>query len=344
MTVVTPRITGALAAALADQRDRYNSLFAQARHQRPTLSAAAFAEILERQLAPIVEAVPPPAAGAVTEALYPLALELLGQDLLGPTSRYPLITRGWTALLPFLARWLADQPRRVAGAITNALYQLATTPGANGEGWLRALVQSAPACATWDEVMQVGQVLAWQAGLAHYRAGALQVAEHLPPELAGLALGVAPASVPAALAGLRANPWLTPAQAAQGGALTRPQLRLMRQVGGFRGFGGPFVSPPQAQVCAGSFLLTDAQATWQVCADVFGATWRRVELPATAQASLADTPFAFTGKKAQHLPTGARLDLTPWSPIASVVSDGTTLLVTSAHSHLVFLFALMEAP
>lgn len=340
----SPRITGALAARLADQRDRYNVLFAQARHVRPTLSAAAFAEVLETTLAPVVNAVPATAVPAVTDTLYDLALELLSQDLLGPASRYPLITRGWNVLLPALVSWVAAHPRRVAGALTNALHQLAVTPGANGEAWMRALLNVAPHCHSADTLLQVGQVLAWQAGLAHYRASALPVAAHLPVEVAGLALGIDPAQVPAALAVLSGNPWLTPAQAAQGGGLANPQLTLVRQAGGFRGFGGPFVSPPVAQVHGGVFLLTDAQATWWLCADAFGSTWHRAQPPPAANPGLADTPFAFTGKKAQHLPSGARLDLSPWSPIASVVSDGTTLVVTSSHSHLVFLFALTETP
>ncbi len=338
----SPRITGALAARLADQRDRYNALFAQARHVRPTLSAAAFADVLETTLAPVVNAVPAAAVPAVTDTLYDLALELLSRDLLGPASRYPLITRGWKVLLPMLAQWVAEQPRRVVGALTNALHQLSITPGANGEAWIRALAHMAPACTRVETVLQVGQVLAWQAGLAHYRAGALQVAARLPVEVAGLALGIEPAQVPTALAVLPGNPWLTPAQAAQGGELANPQLCLVRQAGGFRGFGGPFVSPPVAQVHGGVFLLTDAQATWWLCADAFGATWHRAETPPAANSGLADTPFTFTGKKAQHLPSGAWLDLSPFSPIASVVSDGTTLVVTSSQSHLVFLFALTE--
>lgn len=339
-----PRLTGALVARLADQRDRYNALFAQARHVRPTLSAAAFADVLENTLAPVVNAMPAAAVPAVTDALYDLALELLSQDLLGPVSRYPLITRGWKVLLPALVSWVAAHPRRVAGALTNALHQLAVTPSANGEGWIRAMMQMAPACTSVEVVLQVGQVLAWQAGLTHYRAGALQVAAHLPVAVAGPALGIDPAHVPAALAVLPGNPWLTPAQAVQGGGLSNPQLRLVRQAGGFRGFGGPFVSPPLAQVQGDAFLLTDAQATWWLYADAFGATWHRAQPPTAARPGLADTPFACTGKKAQHLPSGARLDLSPWSPIASVVSDGATLVVTSSHSHLVFLFALTETP
>src|SRR5262245_23292705 len=122
-------LTGPLAKALEADRPRYNALYAQARRATPTLEAAAFALHLRQTVAPIVSAVAavaPQQVGEVVDVLYEFSLELIAKDF---PARYPVILEGWQTLLTALPRQLAAAPRRFAGSVTNALYNLATTPG-----------------------------------------------------------------------------------------------------------------------------------------------------------------------------------------------------------------------
>ena len=60
-----------------------------------------------------------------------------------PDSRWWI--RGWRELLPILAPWLAREPRLVATAISNALFNLGQEPGADARGldvWSLAELQA----------------------------------------------------------------------------------------------------------------------------------------------------------------------------------------------------------
>jgi len=177
----------AFADALEENRARFNALFAEARLRNASLDGDAFLAFLGSGVAPIVAAAPPERAEAVVRALYALALDLFGKEVVGPRARAPLIAEGWRVLGPALARQVATEPERVMGALTNALYNLSQTPGARGREWLSGMLALAPQCADVAMLLTVGQVLAWRAGLAHYRTGALALCAGLPPALAGSA-------------------------------------------------------------------------------------------------------------------------------------------------------------
>ena len=168
MSEAAPLLTGAVAEILRRGRDRYNTKFALARHTYPALDGAMLGEHLRVMVAPIVEMVAPAAADATFDALYDISLELLGKEFFGPQTRYPLVLAGWRELLPAVPELLAEDPRRVAGAVTNALYNLSVEPNAKAELWLREMKEIAAHCADAGEFLAAGQVLAWRAGLAQY--------------------------------------------------------------------------------------------------------------------------------------------------------------------------------
>src|SRR5579884_2119961 len=139
-------IAGALARALKADRPRFNALFAQARHDTPTLDAAAFAEQLRTVVAPVVDRVAeaaPDRAEEVAGVLYELALDLTAKEL---WRRCPVLAEGWRTLLGGLPRHLAASPRAFAGSVTNALYNLERTPGARPAEWLRGLRELGERC------------------------------------------------------------------------------------------------------------------------------------------------------------------------------------------------------
>ena len=178
-------------------------------------------------------------------------------------------------MLPAVAPLVAGAPDRILGAVSNALHNLATTPGARPEDWLTALERLGPECKDPDTLLRLGQVAGWKAGLAHFRASALAAADALPNSLALAAVG-APASGEWSEVRKRllADPWFDPATPAVATAQTK-RLRVMTQAGAFRGFGGLFPEPPRVAGTGDHFLVRSGEECWLLTADLFGATFHR---------------------------------------------------------------------
>ena len=338
---------GALAALLEARRGRYNAQFAEARRGRPSLDPAHFSRHLREVVAPLVErvaAVASPQAGAVADVLYEMSLDLVGRDLLGPAARYPALVAGWTGLLAALPERLAEAPRSFAGAVTNALYQLATTPGARPEQWLSEVEILSGLCGSVGELLEAAKVIAWRAGLAHYRESALAVARSLPSRVASAALGL-PVNdlevdeLDTVLRQLLADPWLEPAAALRG----RPDeqhLQLVARVGAFRGFGGTFIRPPQVTAPGGQFVASDGEQHWQLHADRFGATLHRVAVVPSDPPMMA-APLFKVGLRGQVSRGAYRAVFADLHVNHSSAANTHTLAVTSPLSHAVYLITLV---
>lgn len=250
-------LSPAFAAVLEDRRERYNAAFTAARHRRPALKGPAFLEHLRLRVDPIVAAMPLEGRAPACDALYDLSLELVGCDLF---NRYPAVSEGWRRLLPHVAPLLAANPRRLAASLTNALSNL-SEQGARATWWLERMLTLR--VGDVDTLLSVGQVLAWRAGLPHYRAGALDLCARLDPALTG---------VGGDLDALRADPWLTPDNPDPG---ARP--RVVFRVGGFRGFGGPFIAPPEVRYAGDNrFFVGDGECWWLLIADGYGTSLHRL--------------------------------------------------------------------
>jgi len=338
---MTTPITGPFAKVLEANRARFNSKYAAARRYYPKLDAAAFGEHLASTVAPLVETVARADSAKVTdvaEALYDISLDLIAQELLGPTSRYPYLVEGWRVLLPRLARFIAQAPRPFVGSVTNALYNLSTTPGARPHEWAAHMLEVADLAPEAETLLKVGQILAWRAGLAHYRADALDLARTLEPRLARAALGLPSNSPPiqTIIKELLTDPWLPPTYA-DGKASKNLELKIVARVGAFRGFGGLFLSPPRVVLEAGQFVIQESDNHWLLTADTFGATLHRHARPESS--SNIESPFRMEpngtvthGKQSRAFPELAQA--------TSVAANTTTLAVTTALSHAVYLVAL----
>lgn len=341
-------------AVLEQRRDAFNARFAAARRANRNLDGEVVLAWLGDTLAPIVEAVgqlAPERAGLVAERLYSVGLDLLGRDLIGPAARRSALNEGWR-LLPSLAGRLAEEPDRLARALSNALLTL--EQGGRAEDWTLGLLELDPQVQSLDELLEAGKVLAWRCGLAQYRESALEVAAGLRPALLAAIFDVPVADEAARgalLARLTADPWAAPA----GGPTP---LRVVAKVGAFRGLGGPFLRPPRVALVEGRLLASDGDETLSVHADRFGAQLLRsnqpfpVERPASG---LRDTLGRLLGRS----PTswGAHGGMVSWSEdgtlfwvgrsarfvdlagSSSAAFDGSALAVTHPLSHHVFLLA-----
>jgi len=335
-------IQGAFADILKANRASLNAKFADAQRLRPALLPEAFGAVLRQFVAPVVaaaEAFNPETARQVALTLYELALDLLGQGFLEPNSRHPEITLGWGELLPNIPSQICAAPRLVTGSLTNALYNLSQVPDARPQQWLASMLALAPLAPDPHIYLQAGQIAAWRCGLAHYRAGALELCQRLPSALVRAALQL-PADGNSDTAGwvqrLAADPWLLPDQA---GDRSRA-LRIVRRVGAFRGFGGLFLQPPLVYTHGEHFLVTDGAARWLLLADAFGAVFQRVEALQPENTTGQTAPFQLDGHGVVSC-DGQQQQFDDLAGFTSAACAAGTLAVTSELSYAISLVALV---
>jgi hypothetical protein len=227
---------------------------------------------VQQQLDPVVsavEAVAPSRTAAVTLAAYDIGLLLCAQGLAGPASRSPLVNQLWREVLPAIAPRIAELPHDLLGALSNAAVHVGSVEGARPAEWLALLRQLGPGSETPAQLLALGKVLAWRAGLAHFRPGALQAAAALPEALRRAALQAPLQSdVDTWRSTLEASPWAGPEARPEGWTL-----------GGFTGFGGRFAAPPELRVGPTGMLVRSGDRHFLAMADACGA----VLLAATAQ-------------------------------------------------------------
>jgi hypothetical protein len=267
--------------------------------------------------------------------LFEFALELTGREI---PRRFPVVCEGWDTLLRSLPRRLAQSPRRFAGSISNARYNLAQVPGARAREWLTSMGELGSTDAEVETILEAGQVAAWRAGLAHFRQPALAICRRLDARLARIALGLSAsgADLGSLLDALQADPWVSPATLAAGANKNRV-LRLVAAVGAFRGFGGPFLRPPRVASVDNRFLVGDGEGCWILCADVFGATLTRVALE-MPQDSAATSRFRLD-KQGKVSTAEGSCSFPILRDATSMAATDTTLAVTTLWTHKVYLVA-----
>ncbi|KQZ79200.1 hypothetical protein ASD55_00305 [Rhodanobacter sp. Root561] len=315
-------VSAPLARALAAGRSRFNARAAEVRHRHPGFDDAAFAGFVGSALDRVVQAVDavaPERVHAVAIAGYDMALDLVAQGLAGPGARQPWVDQVWLELAPRHAGLLAAQPQAVLGALGNAVIQLGQWPQVRVADWLQWMTALAGEVAELTQLRALGQLLAWRAGMAHYRRGALTAANILPPALALAALDADPASDwPALRDALLADPWHGAQQVPTSGV----------QIGAFSGFGGHFAQPPELRAADEGFMVRSADRHRLLLADRHGA----VLLPASA----AEFEAASTSQVTAPLQHVAALGWPRDSLLA--VADAHTLALSSPCTHAIALF------
>jgi hypothetical protein len=333
-------ISPALASVLRSGRAEFNTRFAAARRTYPELDAAAFTEFLRGPVDTLIQAVDRVRSDRVAEvaiAAYDAGLQITGQRLGGGTARHTFVQQGWEQVLAPMAALVAEAPSQMCASVSNALFNLAATPGALPEAWLNTMQRLAPRCGSVETFLKVGQVTAWRAGLAHLRIGALSHADTLPEELLLTALGVNdPARWGEIRRRLEESPWFDPSSPAP-----KPGLRVVAQAGAFQGFGGLFAEPPTVAPWGEHFLARSGEGCWLLTADAFGATFHRAPMKEfEAARKRPPVPPEVQLKGTQLSANGARLNLSELGTITSAAANQTTFAATSAFTHAVVLIAL----
>lgn len=319
---------------LRSERERLNHEFAAAERRYPELDGAAFKVFLMTSVAPLVALTAerfPTRVASLALGAYELGLELVGQGLAGPRARYPHLNAAFAELFPACIQHVSDQPLLVISSVANAVHQLATTPGARTAFWLSELGRLGRTAADVDALLRAGQILAWRAGLAHYRRGALAASDALPTELALAALG-ASAPVPELRDRLEKDPWFDPAQPERA-----PQVRF---VGSFRGFGGLFPEPPSVTRSGAELLVSSGAFVWLLTADLFGATLHRATAAELANRAEPALPGELRCAEGTLHFGGCSAEVGNRGRPTSAVALEHTLAVTFEFSHEIALCAL----
>lgn len=340
-------ISETLATILRSSRADFNARFVEARRRFPGLSGEAFSVVVRELVDPAVAAVAgidTDGVGETASVAYDCALELAGQNLAGPGARSQAIAEGWRLLLPAAARHLAEAPRSVLPAISNALHHLATTPGARPDRWLHDMTRLASQCRDAAELLKLGQAAAWRAGMAHYRQPALALLATLPEELA---LELLEAPLPRREGGisdictrLAQNRWYNPAKGEDELGSGVERLRPVARIGAFRGFGGLFPEPPRVAVSGTTILVRSGGECWQLTADCFGATFHRCDPALFAAAGQAALPAGLEIAGSTVRRAGFSLNLGQLGSVSSAAATADTLALTSPLTHAVMLVAL----
>lgn len=327
-------LSASFAQVLAAGRRQFNARVEEAKRRSPSFDAAGFAAFLQQQVDGVVVAVngaAPSRLTAVALAAYDVALSLCLHGLAGPAGRAPLLNQAWSRLFPLLADRIAEQPQEVLGALSNAIVHLGGVDGARGDEWLDLMAQLAPRAGTVEQLLDLGKVLAWRAGLAHFRAGALLAADGLPPALQRAALGApTDGSWSALRAALASDPWAS------------SQARRVNgwQLGAFTGFGGRFSQPPELRLSPAGFLVRSGTRHFLAIADAFGA----VLLPATADefaaGALPPPPVAPQRRGTTLAFADRELVLDLPSEGLQLAADAHTLAISSPYSHTLRLLPL----
>jgi hypothetical protein len=308
------------AAALDLRRAWFNARVAQARAREPGFDVDAFARFLTDCVDPLVRVVPENVA-AVAEAAFDIALVLCRQRPDGVAAQV------WTRLAPAYGALVARAPHETLGLLVNAVARLQALPHARPAQWLERMLALAPQVTSTHDLRAVGQVLAWRAGAAHFRAGAIEAAGALPSALALAAFGAGASwpAWPALRAELARDPWW---HAPGDGA---PE----QQLGAFIGLNGMFAQPPAVRACHDGFLVASGDRHFLLVADACGAVLlaaSREEFDAAAQVDYPER----ASLEDRTLVTGARrvaLDLPAMGLRACC--NASLVAVTSPYTHAI---------
>ncbi|MBO3084470.1 hypothetical protein [Cellulomonas fengjieae] len=215
-------------------------------------------------------------------------------------------------VLPRLTGLLRSQPVATVDAVGGAARAVARAGDLGLFGFLLAAVPEVTDAATVPSAVLVA---AWRAGAARFRTAALREAASLPRSVAAAVLGLPAGADPAeTLARHTQDPWWWPG--------FRLEPGVVRRVGGFRGFGGPWVTTPRVVPGGPTGCAVSADgARWAIVADVHGAAVVRLGDEQTPPAPATAT---------DRLPV-------PWTDRVTGVAGagGSVLLVSRRHSYWV---------
>lgn len=323
----------AMSRELAANREVFNAMFKARKGLNRSLQADDFYAVLNEVVAPVVEAVDGQNTdvASTVRTLYSVALTLTQRSLLGPKSRHEFVARAWQDLLTQIPELVAEHTQDVAIAVSNAAYNLGLRTEDVQKRWLQTMLEVAKEKPDLRAFLDAGIVAAWSAGMAHWRKPALEAWGRLDPNLARATLRL-PKDDSTPTAVLRQH-LLHVFQRPAG--TEDPSLQIVYRIGGFRGFGGPFLAPPKVYASDDRLLAVDSTGHHAIFADTFGALMERT----------AESTTSFVASPFRYEPDGSitAFGVTRHFPIlakaSSVAANQDFMAVALPHSHHVWIIA-----
>jgi hypothetical protein len=243
------------------------------------------------------------------------------------------VRRGWSEVAPAYAHLLTERPAAVLGMLSNAAIHLDNCSGADLGRWLDGMASLAHQVSDIDRLRALGQLLAWRAGAAHFRLGALAAAAILPDDLAHAACALAPDEAWSAFrAGITADPWH---------GLSAEDAQRGRIVGAFTGLGGEFPQPPELRAAGDLLLVRSGERVFQLIADRYGAVLHSAagdDFNAAPPSAPLPPGVALRGQNLSINGFASTLDL-PGESIR-LACTGDTVAACSRHTHTVRVWPL----
>ena len=287
----------AFAHELEAGRDPFNARFAQAHRAFPRARRGCLAGLPAPPRGPDClrpgGPIPRPAARGCGIAPTTPALELFARGLIGPGVADCRAGGAVGELLTGVAGSIAPRPRALIAPLSNALYNLCTTPRCRPEAWCRAMAALAGPCGGPEHLLAAGQVAAWLCGLAHYREAALSRARADFPNRSGHSSGSISSALPQAQ-----GEWLeAPGRGSLAGSVARrPAAAADRQETGASGASGASsCGRPGWLPWAIRSMSATAERCWLLFADAFGAIFLACPANSRRTARRGRTRSARTG-------------------------------------------------
>lgn len=328
----------AFAAVLSARRAEFNAWAAQARRTCPGFDQQALGRFLTEFADPVVRSVAaaaPARASEVASTAMRMGLDLVGERAIDSGARAEALAQVWTHVAPGYAALVAHDPAQVLGLLSNAALHLAALPGAKTAHWSQEMSALASQVASVAELRSLGQVLAWRAGAAHYRLGAIAAADGLPQTLALAAMRVTDGTPwQQVRAALLRDPWWR--------AAGDPDAASLRKIGAFAGFGGAFTAPPSIRATPGDnpcFVVRSGESEFWLHADAHGA----MLLPAQAghfdTAAEASGAGTYTVRDGQLMVGAQAVTLDMPAERLALCMTASTLAISSPYTHAIVLVA-----
>ena len=141
--------------------------------------------------------------------------------------------------------------------------------GGDSRLYTHFLAAGLSASAGTPDAKQIGVIAGWRAGVLALRSEALSSAAAAQPAAVAAALGIAESQVAEFLAAQAVDRFALPSSSG-----------VVARIGGFRGFGGPWIAPPTSPRFVGDGVVeVDCGAeVWQIAADVYCARLEPVDI------------------------------------------------------------------
>lgn len=297
---------------LKENEESYNLLCRAHELQYGQLDSVILRSWMVRVIEPVILEIGP---------LYPEKLPLIFKALFSELLRILGNKTGVIYEDEYVAAWqllkripaiVMAHPSRCIRAIDSGIEAIRLFRPDKVSSWIINMDRSIGNCNSFDEILTLGRVYAWQAGMAHLRGRIINEISALPKlEDEDISLKKAlkyewPDYIKTTFAG---------------------------ESGGFLGNGGYFLSSPVVALLENEILVTDGKVTCAFFADQFGKVLLP-EIPVSPEVILQKAELSsFVSFKSEHGET-----IVPFDDVTSSVLRNSTLVITRRSSHYLYVY------